>query len=518
MPALDFLHSPKGRLSLALVIWFLVMLGLGTGNIGNPNLWFDEALQVWASLGQGHYTNYDTALDHSVRSALKANYSSTWDPPGLSLLMHLLGKISQQLWIFRSLTLFFMFAGAFLLSRLALRWRPQHLLSYSSGLLLFASSLLCHYAFELRPYSMELLHALLAVYLTCSFETDWSRKKTLLLGTLLALCMASRYTSVFPALLCAGLLFIKCFYEPEQPNVFVFPRKKLEAYLLLFFPSLVIGLALCSGLILIKNLQWNMATNNDAYHLLFLSANAPGELFNWATLLLWLPLLALLALRWLPLRLFPELARKYDGFVVFVLLFNILRLLLDWAQYIPYSLSFRFNLPCHALLLFSYIPLTLLIFEYCSLKYEANPLAERLQTLCGAALVLLILVKALAFTRIDEDQSIAFLSSLEPEPAPKILAAVNTYPGLRYAFEFGALRERRQWRDKLYYYGSRQPKHKDWVVSQKFDFIGVQHGGMNEEYYRLAKQKQYDYILEGHTTMRENGKRQGFSTVIVKLN
>ena len=98
MPALDFLHSPKGRLSLALVIWFLVMLGLGTGNIGNPNLWFDEALQVWASLGQGHYTNYDTALDHSVRSALKANYSSTWDPPGLSLLMHLLGKISQQLW------------------------------------------------------------------------------------------------------------------------------------------------------------------------------------------------------------------------------------------------------------------------------------------------------------------------------------------------------------------------------------------------------------------------------------
>ena len=518
MSVVSFLQSTKGKLALAIIIWFLSLLGMGTGNLGSPNLWFDEALQVWAALGQGHYTNYDTPLDNSIHSVIKANYSSTWDPPGLSLLMHFLSRIDKQLWIFRSLTMLFTFASALFLTLLAVHWAPKYFLSYISGLILLLSGLLCHYSFEIRPYSMELLHAVLVVYITCRFSPCWSWKKTVLYGSLLALCMASRYCSVFPALICAALLFIKCFYEPENPNAFVFPRKKIISYLLLFLPSLLVGLALCYGLLQMKNQQWADATRNDAYHLLFLFANDPGEIINWTTLVLWLPMLTLLALRLLPLKLFPELARKYDWFVVFVLLLNLFRLLIDWAQHLPYSLTFRFNLPCHALLLFSYIPLALLVFEYCSLKYKNRTLPDRLQNLCNVALTCMVIARTFTFVRIEEDQSIGYLRRLPMDPAPKVLAIVATYPALRYAFEYGALKDRIHWRDKLYYCADKYPKQKDWTVTQKFDFIAPRSSGMSDEYYQMAKNKNYDYILESDIQMRGAGQRWGRSIVIVKLN
>ena len=45
----------KLKKTLALLIWCMTLLGIGTGNLINPNLWFDEALQLWASRGPAQY-------------------------------------------------------------------------------------------------------------------------------------------------------------------------------------------------------------------------------------------------------------------------------------------------------------------------------------------------------------------------------------------------------------------------------------------------------------------------------
>lgn len=506
----------KLKKTLALLIWCMTLLGIGTGNLINPNLWFDEALQLWASRGQYHYANYDSVQPNTLKAALNANYTNTWDPPGFTLALNLLGRITGKLWIFRSLTFLFLALSCLTLTLLARKWAPQYLLSSVAGLILMLSPLLCHYAFEIRPYSMELFHAILAVYLVCCCDSSWSRKKSLFFGLLLAFTMASRYSSVFPACICATFIACKFFYQPDNPNIFALDKAKLPLYLFLFLPSLLVGLVI---VILMMTHQWQGATEKNAFHLLFLIAANPSEVFHWVTLLLWLPMLILIALRTLPLKFFPELARKYDLYIAFVLALNILRLLLDLGRFIPYGMLVRFNLPCHALLLFTWIPLLQLLFEYGSLEPEKFAWRTRLPAIVSILLIPGILLHAFCFNRKDPDTSIGYLRMLPVEPPPKILAAFNMYPALRYACKYGALNDRPHWMEHVFYYGESYPRRKDWIVQKNLEFIVSRAGGMNEIYYRLAQQKQYNLILENHLYLQGGkSKRPGLSTVIVKLD
>lgn len=506
----------KQKNALALIIWGIAFLAIGTVNLANPNLWFDEALQVWASRGQYHYANYDTVQPNTLKAALDANYTNTWDPPGFTLALHLLGKITGQLWIFRSLTLLFLALSCLILTLLARNWAPQYLLSSVAGLLLLISPLLCHYAFEIRPYSMELFHAMLAAYLVSCCDSSWSRKKCFFFGLALALTMASRYSSVFPAFLCVSFIAGKFFYQPENPNLFALDKAKTPLFLCLFLPSLLIGTAMV--LMMLTN-QWQTATENNAYHRMFLIVSNPSEVFHWGTLILWLPMLVLPALRFLPLKVFPELTRKYNLYIAFVLTLNILRLLLDLAGIMPYSLLFRFNLPCHALLLFSWIPLLLCLFEYLSLQQDRTPILNRFPLFCNLIVIVSLTSLAFRFTREDPDPSIAYLRNLPADPPPKILSAINHYPALRYACKYGALKHRPHWIEQVFYYGESYPRKKDWIVQKNFSFLVSREGGMNEIYYRLAQKKQYNLILENHLYLQGGkSKRPGFSTVIVKLD
>jgi hypothetical protein len=506
----------KQKNALALIIWCVALLGIGTGNLINPNLWFDEALQMWASRGQYHYANYDTVQANTIKAAVKANCTNTWDPPGFTILLNLLGKITAQLWIFRSLTLLFFALSCLMLTMLARKWAPQYLLSSISGLILLLSPLLCHYAFEIRPYSMELFHATLALYLACACDDSWSKKKCLLYGIVLALGMMSRYTSVFPAILAASFIAAKFFYTPDNPSFFILERKRLLRFLCLFIPSLLSGLTIIA---LIDSKQLFQTSESVAYHRMFLISSNPGEFFNCFTLLLWLPVIIIIALRFLPTKILPSLARKYDLYITFVVVFNLLKLLLDFGHFTPYSLTFRFNLPCHALLLFAWVPLLLLLFEYCSLQQDKAYWLTRLPIVCNIILIGAIVVVAFTFTREDPDQSIGYLRRLPVDPPPKILAAVNVYPALRYACELGPLNDRPHWREHIYFYGDKYPKIKDWSVQKKFEFIVNRHGDMDEIYYQMARKKGYNLILESHLHVQTSlGKRAGFSTAIIELD
>ncbi|MFA6929703.1 MAG: hypothetical protein WCT05_05205 [Lentisphaeria bacterium] len=507
---------PKTKKVLALLIWSITLLGFATSNLSNPNLWFDEALQLWASRGQHHYSNYDTPEPDSLKDVIAANYSNTWDPPAFTLALHFLGKITGQLWIFRTLTLLLFYLSLLLFTRLAQHWAPQYLISSIAGLILFLSPLLCHYAFEIRPYMLELLHSALAVYIVCRCDSTWSKKKTFFFAWALAFSMASRYPSIFPALLCVGFMGCKFFYQPEHPKFFVLHKDKLIQFLLLFVPSLLVGITI---MILMAANQWQVATAGNAYHQIFLIHANPTEFFNWMTAILWLPLITLLALRLLPLKIFPEITRKYDLYIGFTLALNLLRLIIDFGRFIPYSLIFRFNLPCHTLLLFSYIPLLLTLLEYNALQLNSRIYLNHLVFVLYLLLIPGILFQALCFTREDPDPSIRYLKKLPIDPPIKILTAINAYPALRYACEYGALNDRKHWREQIYFYGDKYPDRKDWIVREKFAFIISRSVEIDPIYYQQAKRKQFNLILESKNFLQGGkGKRPGLSTTIIKLD
>lgn len=505
----------KKKQALSLMIWCFTLLGIGTGNLANPNLWFDESLQVWASRGQDQYPEYDSPVANTPASALHANYTNSWDPPGFTLSLHFLGKITGQLWIFRSWTLLLFALSCLTLTMITRKWAPQYLLSSIAGLSLMLSPLLTHYAFEIRPYMFELLHTALAVFLVCCCEVTWSKKKCFVFGIALGFTMASRYPSIFPAILCVTFIACKFFYQPNNPNLFELDKPKLSRYLCLFIPSFLIGLTIVA---LVVSRQWQQATSQNAYHLMFLICSKPSEVFNWLTLILWLPMLALLALRLLPIRVFPELARKYDLYIAFVLSLNVLRLLVDWGRFIPYSLLFRFNLPCHALLLFSWMPLLLMLLEYFALQQQRQAWLNRLPSVITLILTCAIITQAFGFTREDPDPSIGYLRRLPVNPPPKILSAINIYPSLRYACEFGVLKDRPHWQEHVYFYGSQYPKDQSSVIQKRFEFI-ASGGEMKETYYQLAQYKHFNLILESRNYLQGGrSKRPGFSTVIIKLD
>lgn len=247
--------------------------------------------------------------------------------------------------------------------------------------------------------------------------------------------------------------------------------------------------------------QWKYANTFVAYHKMFLFWNAPEEILNWTTLLLWLPTVVLLTLR----TLFPE-NRKYDTYLLFSVLLNFLRLLADICGLLPYSLRTRFNLSSYLLLWFGYIPLIMFSWEIVTrrLKIRTGILTRGMPIVLTLLLVTLAITQTATYTRSTPDPSNRYLLNLPNEPAPKILASFRSYPALRYAFEFGPLRDRMHWLEKINYYGPKipGPDRDDWVVKKRFEFIADQNSSLTDQHYQLAIRKKYSLILESTADYR----------------
>ncbi len=476
---------------IALTVWIVAIAGLAVGNLGDPNIWYDESLQICAALGQHHFANYGEPRG-DWQDAIYFNHRITWDADAYVLILHNLAKITTQPWIFRlaSLLFFCLMAGFFTL--LALHWLPDSPLAPFAGFIFILPAHLCYYAFEIRPYTLEMLHLAVMVYLVCRPEALGNKKRALAWGCLAALTMASRYSSIFPAVLGTAFLGYSLWSARDKT---LSPR--LGRFLCFLAPNCLAGLLMLCSL----SIQWKYATAITAYHKRFLFWNAPEEILNWGTLLLWLPFLALLVLR----QFFPE-NRKYDRYLLFTLLLNLLRLGADLAGLLPYSLRHRFNLSSYLLLCFSCLPLLLFIREsiLCRLQGKTEILTRVIPIALTLLLVTLAISQTATFSRDTPDTSIRYLRSLPAEPPPKILASFRCYPALRYAFEFGPLQDRFHWLENISYYGPKipGPERQGWVVKKRFEFIASQNASLTKQHYQLAIRKNFSLILESTADFR----------------
>jgi len=209
-----FYHYKWLKIFTIILIWILVLVLFVFGNINNPELWFDESGQFWMAKGLNHFSLPFTP-NGNINDVLLNNAKYNLDPGGFTLLLHFWTMISNEPFFLRLLPLIFFILSMVLVSRLSMIWFPKnHFISYFAGFILLFSNLLKHYAFELRPYSMEMFTAILSLFLCYKIPLILKSKSyAITTGTLMAILLTSRYSTICTIFALGCMLFYQTFFK-----------------------------------------------------------------------------------------------------------------------------------------------------------------------------------------------------------------------------------------------------------------------------------------------------------------
>lgn len=165
---------------------------------GNPWLSYDEADTFWCSMGLNQYS--DALLPHSGLVDLVYNSKMYMvDPGGFNLLLHFWTYISCNIFFLRLLPLLFFLLSVVLIYKICmLKWKDSFL-SCSIALMAFLWNVSAFKMCELRPYSMEMAGTLLATYQMMKYAPSLTYRRLLMLSVPMALFCSSRYGFILVA-------------------------------------------------------------------------------------------------------------------------------------------------------------------------------------------------------------------------------------------------------------------------------------------------------------------------------
>ena len=201
-----------GWVILLACTWIAILMTMFIHSGANPNFWFDESGQFWMSKGLNHYST-PYSKSGSFSDTIQANCSSNMDPGGYTIGLRWWIFISTSpIWL-RSFSFLFFVITMFATAGIAYLWTKSRLISLAVGLITASAPMVSQYAFELRPYSMEVCGVALSVY----YLEYCVRKPCVMcfikLGLVCALFITSRYSFISSAIATGiGVLWtVKCF-------------------------------------------------------------------------------------------------------------------------------------------------------------------------------------------------------------------------------------------------------------------------------------------------------------------
>lgn len=187
----SFLNSNALFYTITTALYVLLLL-LIARNLFVPELWFDEAGQIFIAHGLNHFSE-PLSPDGSFYDAMTANHDYNQDPGGYTAILYAWSKISSgHIWLRILSFIFFLGAIVFtcLISFEVLRDKK---LAYASGLMVFA--LICGtFAHEVRAYAMELCGTTYGIWMVLKLRKPTTRTKLLSMSLILCLFITSRYT------------------------------------------------------------------------------------------------------------------------------------------------------------------------------------------------------------------------------------------------------------------------------------------------------------------------------------
>ncbi|MDR1523547.1 MAG: hypothetical protein LBS29_06345 [Endomicrobium sp.] len=426
---------------------FLYLLPLAMKNITDPDFWADEIGTFWAAKGIWQY-GPPLSAEGNLWDVFYVNYIQDITPVGFHVLLRIFLLLGSSPIVLRTLPFIFLVLSIFLLTRICYIWYPKKILNWLGGFVLLWGSLQKFYAFELRPYSMEMFSVLVALYISYRRDLIFNNKKiAFIYSVFLSICLLSRYSAVISIAPLFFLLFFDIIAKRQSIN-----RHSLGSIVLFGIPLFITALY---NVIIVLH-QVPSLTTPYALEFTFKGGGLDSILLGHKEILLF-PLI-LLTILFIFLRN-TERFKRYNTFVIYALCQNGIFIILSLLGKYPWGLNSRFDIATNTIFIVSIIPLLFILLEYFSKQYIIK--------LC-IVLVLLIVpfLATFNYIRIPGD-SFASCRADKPirgdttyynyiasdiKPTSKILANFWASSTLRYLFEYGRLRGVSDYPDNLFFF------------------------------------------------------------------
>lgn len=413
------------------VIWFTSIFGISRFNLRYPSFWYDESGQFWISKGLNHFSKPFSATG-GIYQVIQNNIRFNLDPGGFSIILHYWSFISNNHTFLRLLPFTFFILGAILVSKIMFFWSKKNIFNYFGGLILFSSPLLAQYAFELRPYSMEMFATLAFLYF--SYRSDYiliGKKHALLSGAIVALLITSRYSSFFGLLAMFSVIFF----------TWLTKYKSLKSFVNIFIFSLPVTISIYLIYSCVLRFQ-NYGIEAPFYvtKLMFKYNNVKNLLFNTSALITLLPFCLILLVKIISYfdKKLENIISVFNIYIYFVFLLNLPIIFLSIIGKYPWTLITRWDISTNVIFFIGWIPLILIFTDF--LKEYSLILFHASRLLLLMLFILFIFKSSYSFIYSPLDTIYVNFINNYVKPDSKILINVSADPSFRYLFEYGPLR------------------------------------------------------------------------------
>jgi hypothetical protein len=399
-------------------------------NINNPSFWFDESGQFWMAKGLNHYSP-KLSQTGNIADVIQNNNLFNLDPGGFSILLHYWTTISNNYLFLRTLPLIFFLISMIIVVKIAKIWKSESRIVLLSGLVLLSSQLLSQYAFELRPYSMEMLTVFICLYFAHRIDYILRGKRhALISGLILGFLLTSRYSAVFSVITLSILIIIKFILKYRNKhsftNLLVFSIPILISTVLIYLFTLRFQNPAGAVPFYVTDLMLNNQNINVLIH--------NNKVINILSPYFVLMVIFILSLLNKNVR---GTFRRFYIFMYFSIILNLIIITLSLLGKYPWAVNTRWDITSHSLFIISWIPIFILLFE--NIRSKSFLLTTIIKISLTIYLLFFITNCAINFRYSSLDTTFTNLTRLSINQDSKILINTGAFPTTKYLFEYGPL-------------------------------------------------------------------------------
>lgn len=458
--------------SFFVLIWGFVIFAFADENINYPSFWYDESGQFWIAKGLNHFSQ-TFSESAGINEVLKNNIKFNLDPGGFSVILHFWTMISNNHIFLRLLPFTFFIVAMLILVRLSLEWSPRNPLAYLGGFILLQSMLLSQYAFELRPYSMEMLAVIASLYFCYRIDNIFNNYRyALFSGIFLAILLSSRYSALFAISSLLVVVFYNFFFKKEY-------KKNIMSLIIFIVPITVSAI-----LIYILTLRYQNPTGVPPIYvndLMMSGGNISNILLNKASLLVLFPFLSLVFLYIISIKsiYFKRIINPYKAYMTYAFILNSIFIVLSYLGKYPWAINSRWDISTHAIFVIAWLPI---IFIATNFLYDKKHFLFKYS---GIFIVLIFSLyffdKASSFKYSALDSIYYNFTSNNVSINSNILTNAGATPSVKYLFEYGSLK-----------------RYKKSYIYKNLSFFDHAEYKNNDSIRNLDNIDKYDYIILSH--------------------
>jgi len=418
-----------------LFIWIVVVVVMLFRGVANPNLWFDESGQFWMSNGLNHYSAPYSPRG-SIADAINANIKFNMDPGGYTVALRywvLFG--TSPAWL-RGFSFLFFLLTMLAYAGIAWEWTRSHVITLAAGLVAASSPILLHFAFELRPYSMEACGVVITIFLLERASRRPAISKFLLIGMVCSIFILSRYSFVV-MVIAAGIGVFKIVYE--------MPLRQRCAYLVIYLlPVLLVS----AGMYIVMLKNQNVGIKPPDYVQIYILQGKPLRellqisfkgLFSVYAIGSTLFVATYLLLSWCKVK-----SAKHELFSLYFLIVvtvTALFVLLSIMGKYPWCPNERWGITLHVLSMLSWLPLGLMIVRSARLSEKIGWKRVRFLMAGGTAVAALLIAFKIHYKTPDTTYENIIAIGPEKFVGKRVFVNNKGKSTVRYLYEFGPLQK-----------------------------------------------------------------------------